>query len=249
VRHLDEGTVVAVRDGDAAAEPATPHLHECAPCADALQKSRSRSRTIAEALATLDEPVDIVHAKAAVRRRLDARRGDARPRRGWLRAHLGRAAAILVLTAGAASALPWSPVREWWSGPPGDVTPSAEPVRAVAAGQGSPAAGLSVAVPEGGIAVVIREAAPGAAIDVAWADGAIASISAPPGSAFSYADGRIEVVAAAGPVLLELPRTAGFVSVEVDGRIFLERSGDRLDIPGPTAERTDSHVRFVVPTR
>jgi len=246
MRHVEEGTLLALRDGDASAEPATPHLHGCALCAEALEESRTRSRMIAEALATLDEPVETTHAKAAVRRRLDARRGDAL-RTGWLRAHLGRAAAILLLTAGAASALPWSPVREWWAGPSADPIATGEPTDAVATAQGSPAAGISVAVPDGRIAVIVRGPAPGSAIDVVWTEGVTASVSAPPGSGFSYADGRVEVDAAAGAMLLELPRAAAFVSLEVDGRIFLQRSGERLDVPGPAAERTDAGIRFVVP--
>lgn len=249
MRHLDEATLVALRDGDTSAEMAASHLHQCAPCAEALDESTSRSRTIAEALATLDEPVEVTNAKAAVRRRLDARRGDARHRSGWLRWHLGRAAAILLLTAGAAFALPWSPVREWWAGPSADPNPTAEPTGTVATAQGLPAAGIAVALPDGRIAVIVRGAEPGSAIDVVWAAGATASISAPPGSAFSYADGRVEVDAAAGPILVELPRAAAFASLEVDGRIFLERSGERLDVPGPAIERTDESIQFLVPAR
>ncbi len=248
MRHLDEGTLVALRDGDDLAELATPHLRECPPCAAELEEFRSRARTIAEALATLDEPVEVTNAKASVRRRLDARRGDARPRSGWLRAHLGRAAAILLLTAGAASALPWSPVREWWAGPSAGPAPTTEPAGTVTTAQGSPDAGISVPVSDGRIVVIVRGAAPGSAIDVVWAAGTTATISAPPGSAFSYADGRVEVDAAAGPILVELPRAAGFASLEVDGRVFLERSGERLDVPGPAAARTDASIQFVVPS-
>jgi hypothetical protein len=245
--HLDEGTLVAVRDGDPYAALPSAHVEECARCAEELEASRSRSRMIAEVLASLDEPVDGTAAKAAVRRRLDAERGDLLARGGWWRGHLGRAAALLVVTAGAASALPWSPVREWWAGSSAEPVPASGPTGALTTAQGSPEASISVAVPEGGIAVLVRGAEPGSLIEVAWGPDAVATVSAPHGSEFSYADGRVEVDATPGPVRVELPGSPGLASLEVGGRLFLARAGTRLDVQGPVDERTDAGIRFLVP--
>ena len=247
--HLDEDTLVAVRDGDGADGWAARHLRGCSSCSHGLEEARRRSQAIAEALAELDEPVDALRAKAAVRGRLDARRGDAPARGAWWHAHLGRAAALLILTAGAASALPWSPIRHWWVGPPVETTsgPAAGAFDGAGSAQGAPAAGISVAVPEGGIAVILTGVEPGTVIDVQWVERPTARVSAPPGSGFTYADGRAEVEAAPGPIEVELPRAAEAASLRVDGRLFLERAGERLDVPGPVVQRTDDGVRFVVP--
>lgn len=246
--HLDEGILVGLRDGDVADVRADEHLSACGGCADALREVTRRSQVIANALATLDEPVDVLQAKAAVRRRLDTQRGEGRARPGgWWRGHLGRAAALLVLTAGAASALPWSPIRHWWTGAPSTASPTGAAVETTAAPQGSPVAGISVGVPDGRITVVVSGAEPGTVIELRWVDRATARVSAPSGSGFTYADGRAEVEAAPGLIEVELPRAAEAASLVVDGRLFLERVGARLDVPGPAVERTDTSIRFVVP--
>lgn len=250
MKHLDEGILVALRDGDSPDGRAEEHLHGCAECADALLETKRRSQGIAEALTALDEPVDILRAKAAVRRRLDSRRDRGRATTGsWWHAHLGRAAALLVLTAGAASALPWSPVRHWWVDAPTGTPASgaAAAVEPTVATQDAPAAGISVGVPEGRIRVVVTNAGPGTVIEVRWVERATARVSAPSGSGFTYADGRAEVDAASGPIEVELPRDAVDASLVVNGRIFLERVEGRLDVPGPAVDRADTGIRFVVP--
>ena len=244
--HLGEAILVALRDGEGADEQSAEHVGGCATCADELGEAERRAQLIAETLSSLDEPVDVPSAKAAVRRRLDARREEVRPRTAWRRGHLGRAAAILLLTAGAASALPWSPVRHWWVEERPAITSAPEP-----AGAGpqaaTPVAGISVAVPEGRIAIIVRNAEPGTVIDVVWVDRAAARVSASSGSGFTYADGRAEVEAAPGPIRIELPRDAGFASLEVDGRVFLERSAEGIAVFGPAVERSEAGIRFVVP--
>jgi hypothetical protein len=247
--HLDEGTLVALRDAGPADEPTSGHLRDCPTCTDRLDEATARAVAVAEALASLDEPVDVRSAKVAVRRRLDAVRGGVHAGRGWWHAHVGRAAAVLLLTAGAASALPWSPVRDWWAGAPAEPLTGSDPAGGVGATQGSPPAGISVAVPRGSIAVIVRGAEPGSVIEVVWVDRPTARVSAPAGSQFTYADGRAEVDAAAGPVEVELPRDAALASLEVDGRLFLERSGEHLDVPGPAVTRSDARLRFLVPAR
>ena len=248
--HLDEGTLAVLRDGDLSDARVDEHLRGCAHCSKSLQEATRRSRVIASALATLDEPVDVLRAKDAVRSRLDARRGPGRVRAaGWGRRHLGKAAALLVLTAGAASALPWSPVQRWWTDAPSTPleTGPRPSTAATSAPQGAPVAGISVGVPDGRITVVVNGADPGTVIEVRWVDRATARVSAPSGSGFTYADGRAEVAAAPGPIEVELPRIADAASLVVDGRVFLERVGGELDVAGPTVARTEEGVRFVVP--
>ena len=246
--HLDEGTLVALRDGDEAEARVTKHLSACARCADTLADARDRSAVIAEALAALDDPVDTASAKAAARGRLDARRGEA-SRSRWWRAHLGRAAGILLVTAGAASALPGSPWRSWWVGSPGAPTTEPSSGGEVAGPQSAAAPAISVPVAEGRMRVIVRGVAPGTVIDVVWVDGPSARVAAPSGSEFTYADGRAEVDVTQGPVRVELPRDAALTTLEVDGQLFLERSGARLEVPGPAVELSEAGIRFVVPQR
>lgn len=250
MRHLDDATIIALRDDDVAEGSTYAHLDECATCVAAVADASSRSTLIAGALAAFDGPIDVAAAKAATRARLDRTR-SARVLPAWRRWPLGRAAMILLASAGAASALTWSPLRSLWA-----PTPSApEPVPAAVAApaptlelpQETTTRGIAVPVSDGRIDVIVRGAAPGSALDVAWSGETIARIVAPPGSVFTYADGRVEVDAAAGGLRVELPRTASAATVEVDGLVYLQRSAAGVVVLEPAVERTDDLVRFVVP--
>ena len=242
--HFDEGMIVSLRDGLRADAPEYGHLRVCSSCVAALADATSRSKSIAEALGTLDGPIDLAAAKAATRRRLDRAR-PALPVPAWRRWHLGRAAMILLATAGAASALTWSPVRSWLA----PAEPASTPTPAVTSAptpQLADVSAIAVEVLGERIEVIVRGAAPGTSIDVAWSDGRSARVEGPRGSGFTYGNGRLEVDAAAGTLRVELPRAVGAV-VEIDGRVYLTRSAAGLDLAVPAIERTDDLVRFVVP--
>jgi hypothetical protein len=244
--HADEGMIVSLRDELPAGAPAYAHLHACSACVAALADATSRSTSIADALATLDRPIDMAAAKAATRARLDrARPAHATPT--WRRWPLGRAAMILLATAGAASALTWSPLREWLA--PAEPTSAPTPaVTSEPALELAETSAIAVEVLGGRIAVIIRGAAAGTAIEVVWGEGLSARVEGPRGSGFTYGDGRLEVDAAAGALRVELPRAVGSAVVEIDGQVYLERSDGRVDLAVAAVERTDDLVRFVVPT-
>ena len=252
MRHLDDATIIALRDDDIAEGSTYVHLDECATCVAAVADARSRSTLIAEALATLDGPVDVAAAKAATRARLApphaARAVPARRR--WPH---GRAAMILLASAGAASALTWSPLRSLWAPTPSAPEPApaavAAPAPALESVQETTPSGIAVPVSDGRIEVIVRGAAPGSALEVAWSGEAIARIAAPPGSVFTYADGRVEVDAAAGGLRVELPRAASAATVEIDGLVYVQRSAAGVVVLQPAIERTDDFIRFVVPAR
>jgi hypothetical protein len=246
--HLDEGQIATLRDERTAEPWASSHLDACAVCTAELTDARTRAHDVADALATLDRPVDVTAAKAAVRRRLDrARIEDAPVRR---RIPLGRVAAILLVTAGAASALPWSPLARWWSAPSAEEESSPPAATVTSAPDAGPStASIAVDVADG-IQVIVTGASAGATIDVVWTDAASARVTAASGSRFTLATGRVEVQAVEGIVSLELPRTARSGLV-VNGRTYLEPSpqGSTLGatVVGPAAEVTDARVRFLVP--
>jgi len=103
-----------------------------------------------------------------------------------------------------------------------------------------------VAVVDSSVHVVIRGADPGTDLSVTWSDQSSARVVAPAGSRFTYSAGRIEVDTSRGAIRIELPRTAGDVSVEVDGQLYLQGSPVSLQIMGPMVARTDTTIRFQV---
>lgn len=249
MRHLDDAAILAVRDDVAADPSAYAHLDECATCVAEVADARSRSTVIAEAFATLDGPIDVAAAKAATRARLDRTRSS-RALPAWRRWPLGRAAMLLLASAGAASALTWTPLRSLWDAAPSapEAAPAvAAPAPAVEPAQEPTTSGIAVPVRDGRIDVIVRGVAPGAVLEVAWTGDATARIVAPPGSDFTYADGRVEVDAASGGLRVELPRAASAATVVVDGLVYVERSALGVLVRAPVAERTDDLIRFIVP--
>lgn len=244
--HLEEATVVALRDSEEALETELRHVETCAPCADAVSEAERRSLMITEALTSLDDPVvDLEEARASIRARLD--RASERTLGGggwWMPAHMGRAAAVLLIAAGAVSALPGSPVRQWIGD---DTSPAADPAVRVVPEQEAQSAGVTVPVASAGIRVLVSSLGPLDRLEVVWVDGGSARVDAPPGSRFSYAEGRIEALVAGGPVRIELPRSGASVTVEVDGVPYLTRTGDVVEVTGPVGERTDARILFVAP--
>ena len=242
--------MLSVRDGGPLEAGVRAHLDECATCSRTLSAVQARAEAIAQTLTALDGPVEATAAKAGVRARVRAA-GQRTPRR-WARQHFGRAAALLLVTAGAAAALPGSPVRSLLRPPaaePEVPAPATTLSESVPQSPASDASGISIAVPEGLVDVVVRGASTGSEVLVTWTDEAAASVSAAPGSRFTYAAGRIEVDASRGTVRLELPRAATRVSLEVDGHLYLTGSPASLEVAGPSVETTLESIRFRVPER
>lgn len=240
--HLDEGALVALRDGAVVREDARLHIDACATCRAALDEVRRRADKVAEALTTNAAHVDVQTAKAAVRARLDALRDRERPRTNPTR-HLRRAAAILLVTAGAAWALPGSPVRDWLRTDSAPVS-SAEvdpAVQEVAVQEAVEASGIEVDV-RTDIEVALLGVGVGTEIEVVWLAEPIARLSAGAGSSYSFAEGRIEATLAPGPVRLALPRAATMVSVAVNGRMVLQGRSDRLELTVDVVEQTADRV-------
>ena len=227
--HIDEGTIVSLRDGSLMTGEASEHLSDCPRCHTALADARRRAVLIAGSLSALDTPVDTGSAKAAVRARLDSDR-EGRRTRPQTRWHLGRAAAVLLVAAGAAYALPGSPVRGWVFQT--DAGPVPTPALEGGVQETRQDGGIEVNVPAGRIHIVLTGLATGSDLEVVWVDAATARIAAAAGSSFSFAEELAEARVAPGPVRVELPRFASVVSVEVDGRMYLQRNlrrtrGDR----------------------
>jgi hypothetical protein len=270
--HVDEGLLVAVRDraadgGDGAL--ARAHLEGCATCRDALADLATRARDVTEALRRLDRRFDLGAARAAVRARVTAAAAAASggvpivagtsptlpgaSRRRWV----PRAAASVVFLAAAtaAAALPGSPVRGWirgllspaTQGPMPATAPAAPP--ATAAPAVAESTGVRLDAAEGPLRVILKGAAHESAIEVRWVSGTEAAVFAPVGSRFTSAQGRLEAVLVPGPVRVELPRGVTPTALEVDGRVYLLRRADGVDITGPVLRRDADGVVFRTPSR
>jgi hypothetical protein len=242
--HLDDGRIVTLRD-DPSDPSDTSHVESCAVCTAELEEARTRTTSVAEALATLDSPVDVTAAKVSVRLRLDRERASAVPPRR--RIPIGRAAAILLVTAGAAAALPWSPISPWRRETTAPPPTSTTVDQAVTPGETPAPASVTVDVTEG-IEILVTGASAGATVEVVWRDDASAQVSAPRGSSFALAAGRVEVGASAGAIRIEAPREAR-IEIVVNGVTYLERSAAGLSVVEPAAEITDGGVRFLVRER
>ena len=258
MNHLTERAILELRDGVAVDAVSRAHLDQCATCQTELEEAQARAAAIASALTDLDERFDVESARGAVRARLangEAAAGltsgltrgrtDGETREPKVRAPfwtLGRAATFLLLTTGALSALPGSPLREFIGGRgpqaslPNELAPavSAEPV------------GMRMSVQEGPVVVELADVPPGTSIEVLWLGGSSVAVRGAAGSSFSSAEGRVQASIVGGPVTVELPESIDDVSLTVNGRMYLSRSGG-IDLFGFPPEPDADRIRFIVP--
>ncbi len=163
-------------------------------------------------------------------------------RDGWGggRPRMARAAAIVLLlvgAAGAAAAVPGSPVRAWLAGLGGDGGNGAGaegPEVAVApSAEGDEEVAVRVRPEAGRLTVSLEGLATRTDVRVRLVEGDRATVFAAPGTRFRTSEGRVEAAVAPGPVRIEIPRTLVEAVLRVDGRIFLEKRGSRVETPGP----------------
>jgi hypothetical protein len=243
--HLDEGAILTLRDGGLVSADAEAHLHHCSDCSASLALADERSIRIARALESLDVGADLEAAKERARAALDDRTATRRPHviSRW---HLGRAAAILLLTAGAAYAVPGSPFRDWVNS---RVGPSAGTETSVSSGSQDYAAGIDVAVVDGSIRISLTSVAEDTRLDVVWIDEAVARISGSAGSSYSVAQGSAEADVTPGPVRVALPRSASLVVLEVNGSTILQRSESGLELLEEPVSQNDDRIVFSITPR
>ena len=236
--HLAEQSILEARDGFPLEGSLRVHLDECVECRSRLEQAHARAAEIGSALGALDESFDVASARDAVRARLRA----PRPRRSLV--PLGRAAALLLVAAGAASALPGSPVRSWLVSSADDASASA--VEQTPAAVAPQRAGVSVPAATGPLEVRLDGVPNGTVIDVLWVSDGSATVYANAESTFQSSPGAVRVEVVPGPVTVELPRSA-LASIRVNGRMYLERTPAGLSTPGPVTEAREDGVTFRTP--
>jgi len=267
--HLDEGLLRALIDGetvDGDADSARGHLDECDSCQALQAELRDAGSVIGAALGHLDTVAAPVGAKAAVLARV-ATTPDIAPaapkaqRRGapsFTERFAFARAAILVLFFGAAvaTALPASPVRGWigagwdravelFTGPTRNESAVA-PVDSTPTPQTPESAGVRLEVGDGELVVLLDDIEPGTELDVRFVDGFQAAAFAAQPARFRTAEGRIEVTGASGRVRVDIPRSVEVASIHVNGRMYITKAGDELDVAGPIVTRTPGEIRLRV---
>lgn len=245
MKHLDEGTLQALADGELAGgerRAAEAHLAGCGACAAELAALRADLATLGAALARADVAPPTAAAQMSLRRRRAAAQWAAEGRRALLRA------AMLVVALGgvAFAAVPGSPLRGWIAGddapaPARTELPALEPrpAPAPAPAAPAPAAGVSILPDGGAVRVVLNGAAPGLVVRARLTRGDLVEVSATgaaAGARFRTSPGRIEVLdAGAGEIRIALPRGVDAAVGVVDGRVYVAKEGAGLRVTPPGA--------------
>lgn len=259
--HAAEGLLQAYIDGEvegSASAELDLHLARCSECAAELERLRTAGARVASAFALLDLPRP---AEAGAQAWWAVRNEARRPMRSrFVPGALGRAAALVLVAAGVASAaLPGSPVRRAIAGwledeaapaeataPTPVTTPAVEPAAAPALRR----AEMTVLPVNGSVRVLIWAAADQATLRVNFVRGDRVSVQAGGEEGevrFRSGPGRLEVYdLGAGQATIQLPLSLTNASVEVDGRQFLFKDGDQLRVPGPVVEQNAQSIVFRV---
>ena len=281
MEHPSEGALQAYLDGEMAGVQRASleaHLRTCPACRSTAEAQERASTQVARALSLLDREPSLgpegvrsrVHArlKEGTRSGTGAAGGGPGGSKGardplpFLASSrsipLPWAASIaLLLTAGAASALPGSPVREWlargWEGLAGGgspvmeteiMTPPPEEAPTPPPPEDAAETGASILAGAEGVELWIRGLPAGAELRVVWVDGNMAGIFAGEGTRFRTETGRVEAEAPPGHVRVEIPRSLGSVVVGVNGTMLLRVSGGEMDIFAPVQRRTPMELLF-----
>jgi hypothetical protein len=257
--HPDDGTLLALLDGELTADQQTSldgHLGTCRSCARRRAELEAEFAMIGKALAAIDVEPPLAAARRAVEERR-ARRSTsvaAAGRRFW-GSNLARAAGLLLAFAAVASAaLPGSPVRNWLGSirsvgveePTPAVSP--EPTGSVAEPSVPQEVGIQLVESGGPLTVSIRGLGEGGELVVHLVEGAGSGIYAEEGTRFQSGPGQVVVHVAGAWVRIELSRALDTAAIEVDGTPYLLKDGERLELAGPNADSTEAEIRFRVPS-
>lgn len=256
--HLHEGRLRAWLDGEipeAEVQEIERWLRDDPVARQALDGLRARDRRVSELLRRLDVAPPTARVRAAVEaeRSRVARRTPAPPSARRIPGRrLAQAAILVLLLAGAASAaIPGSPVRDLLTGlfgpdaGPGEAalptSVEAPEDRADPAGE---EASVRVAPRDGRVRVELTGLPRGAEVRVVLVSGPRAAVYGPAGTEWETGTGWVRAELPGGPVRVELPRDVGAADLLVDGRVYMFKRGDRMDLRVPAADSSATEIRF-----
>lgn len=240
--HLDDERIERLQSGESPEweeRVSLDHLADCSTCASAFEAARREDRGIAELLSVLDHPVPHVDPDELV----------LRARRGVVRLELVAASVALLVLAGAAFALPGSPVRSWVSGAFGGPRETA----GVPAGweQGGaferPPSGVSV-LPGRDFELVFETAQDSGVIRISLSDQAEMTIHSDSGDIGYSVEPQGVTVLNSGSVAnyqLVLPEGAESIRIRVDDTIIFYRREGAIE----TSAAQNAPGRYVVEFR
>jgi len=266
--HADSGTLMAYLDGELPGREQSvveSHLDGCGPCTAELDDLRGMSFEFSTAVALVDGPVPMLRARANIASRVRTGTASASLRR--VPADLLKAAAVVLLLAGAASAaIPGSPLRRLVESIVEEtsalihpqvqptVVEAPEPVMATppaAAEQHSSGQSLGVSPSLGRARVSIQGAVAGASITVRLVDTNVVQVTAVSSdeTRFESGAGFIDVYDNASGVIIEVPRSVASMTVEVDGSSYFVKDGARTRLLGPGSETGPGEFVFQAHSR
>lgn len=227
MRHLDDVSIDLLLSGElgeSEAQRGLAHLAECDACSRRLATAREQDQEIGALLSLLDHPVPQLGSADVMRR----------ARRRWRHAHAAAAGIALLVLAGAASAVPGSPLRTWLAGllgkPPETSAPPA-PEQLVEAG-------VSV-VPRGEFELVFDALQEVGVIRIGLTDGpelAVRSVGGAPGYSVEPDQVRIDNAGSTADYEILLPRSARHVRIRIgDSVVFTMRDGSITTAAAPDA--------------
>jgi len=240
--HVDEGLLLALRDGETIPESADAHVEACTVCSSGLEEARARAVLIRDTLDDETESVDLEAARAAVRARLD--RSRARPRFSVPGASVRRAAGILLVAAGAVSALQSPPVRTWLSERIGESGPT-DRSTAPAPRTADELQSVGIAA-QPGLVIALSGLEAGDQLALVFEARDEVEVSAAEGTRFAIADARIDASDIVGPVIIRVPAGAPALTITANGRIMFAGTDAEYDVD-PSGVQADGGWVFRAP--
>ncbi len=233
--HLDDGQIQAVLHREATRESSTAaraHVETCVECRRAVERAREEEAQLFTLLGQLDLP----HPAGDLQRVLMMRRA----RLNAMAFRRAAAAVLLVGVAGVVLALPTSPLRRWLeerrgaaASPPiasRSESPSPDSVAAQSTAPEADVAGVRVA-PGASMRIRFSAAQTSGEMQVALVDDGEIAIRAMSGSV-TYAAGTgllvVQNTGATASYVIEVPRHAPYVVIEVAGRRVWWKDGARV---------------------
>lgn len=233
MQHLDDESIELLLSGELSESEAhaiRDHLAQCRACVRRVEAARQEDQEIGALLSVLDHPVPQVRAEDVMRR----------ARRRWLRPRTAAAGIVLLVVAGAASAMPGSLVRTW-------LAELFEGLQETGAQQSPPvgvSGGISV-IPTGQFELVFEVGQRSGVIRVSLtheAELAVRAIGEGPG--YSVAPERVQVENAGSAADYEIlvPRSAENVRIRVGDTVVFTKQGASIT----TAARPDGRGRYIL---
>jgi anti-sigma factor RsiW len=243
--HPDDGRLQSYLDRELtvdAHDQVERHLLRCDECSRRIDELEALGTEVRETLGLLDPeaPTELDGALWEIRRRRAQRRSNRHRQR------LVAAAVVLLFAgAGAAVALPGSPVRSWLAN---GGEPAVQPLQVETAQQG---AVLRVALAQGAARVEMTGVGPDGFVEVQLTSRADVEVEGPPEASFRTGAGWVEVSGADGPVRIRIPEGAREVEIQVEGRVAARYLEGRLlvgdEVVGPVPVEADDEWLRVHP--